>query len=1111
MSCSRPTTCLSVVAAVALVAVVRCAGTGPEAASRVTSTSQDAFGARGTETSSTLGFDVVSRTKDVAGEVASSSGGEFADFGKPCGQNGDCSSGFCVDGPKGSVCTKPCLDHCPDGYVCKGVQSGGADVAFLCVPRGGALCTPCVDDLQCNGGACAFIDGTGACSVTCTGDTNCPPQYVCRELTALAAQPGATAATFMGCVPPNGTCSCDAKTVGLKRTCFHKSELGSCAGVEACDAESGWVGCDAKLPSAESCNGIDDDCDGLIDEGLPATVPCQNTVDTVGVCDGVSVCAGTSGWVCQAAAPVPEKCNYLDDDCDGLIDEPSVIGGKYLALEHCGSCGHSCLGTVPHGVPACIDAPDGPRCGVASCDAGYFAVGGIQCLPELQDTCQACSAPEQCYYPGAACLLLEDGSFCTKPCSADADCPSGTSCVAVSGFGTQCVPSTGSCTCDGKNLALKRECTKTTGGNGGPLVTCKGAESCTAGGWGACELPSETCNGVDDDCDGVLDDGFRDPVTGKYGTDAHCGQCGNGCLALVFANAHGACNAGLPVPACTMVCDPGHVDVDQNPTTGCECLILGDTDVPHDGDANCDGVDGEVDNAIFVAKGGSDANAGTRAAPVLTVQKGIALAKAQKKRDVYVATGVYVESIVLVAGVSVYGGYSADGFSAHDPEVFETAILGVAPTAALPGAVNALGIGGTAGATRIDGFTIFGADGQGEGASSYAVYLRDATHGVRVSGCRVIAGDGTVGADGSAGTNGASGKAGKAGVAAKDIATATCSASHHNAGGGGASGTCGGTDVSGGGGGTAICPDYDTSGTQPKSDPISQTATAAEGGGAGKNTGAGAGGVPGYDNGIFDVTSSCGTCHIPPDGKDNVGGVGKNGAVGSAGAAGSPCSDGDGSVSNGLWTPASGGSAQAGSHGGGGGGGGAAGGVETLGCGASVMKYTDIGGSGGGGGSAGCGGTAGGGGGGGGGSFGIFVVFTAPPTSLPGLDQNVIFRGRGGNGGHGGSGGVGGFGGSGGNGGASGASGGWITFCAGNGGQGGDGGAGGSGGGGAGGCGGAAYGIFVSGQAGVSLAAYKNDNSAPASGGAGSGGPGGVSLGNAGPKGASGSNAAFNF
>lgn len=58
------------------------------------------------------------------------------DFGDACLENTDCSSGYCIEGPSGSVCTRTCVDACPDGWDCRAVQIAGADIVLLCVPTG---------------------------------------------------------------------------------------------------------------------------------------------------------------------------------------------------------------------------------------------------------------------------------------------------------------------------------------------------------------------------------------------------------------------------------------------------------------------------------------------------------------------------------------------------------------------------------------------------------------------------------------------------------------------------------------------------------------------------------------------------------------------------------------------------------------------------------------------------------------------------------------------------------------------------------------------------------------------------------------------------------------
>jgi hypothetical protein len=76
--------------------------------------------------------------------------------------------------------------------------------------------------------------------------------------------------------------------------------------------------CTPGAPAAESCNNIDDDCDGSIDEGQTTCGlgACQVTVDS---------CVNGQAQVCVPGNPTPEDmCNGIDDDCDGVIDQGRI-------------------------------------------------------------------------------------------------------------------------------------------------------------------------------------------------------------------------------------------------------------------------------------------------------------------------------------------------------------------------------------------------------------------------------------------------------------------------------------------------------------------------------------------------------------------------------------------------------------------------------------------------------------------------------------------------------------------------------------------------------------------------------------------------------------------
>ena len=146
------------------------------------------------------------------------------------------------------------------------------------------------------------------------------------------------------CLPVSGACDCGPSSVGRPVACRNTNAFGTCWGTEVC-GPGGPSACDAPAAALEICNAVDDDCDGLIDDldpsvdtsslpDDPAYPACQ--IGEADNCRGEWRCS-ESAWMCMPGAPASETCDGLDNDCDGQIDQPFVDDmGQYLTGEHCG-------------------------------------------------------------------------------------------------------------------------------------------------------------------------------------------------------------------------------------------------------------------------------------------------------------------------------------------------------------------------------------------------------------------------------------------------------------------------------------------------------------------------------------------------------------------------------------------------------------------------------------------------------------------------------------------------------------------------------------------------------------------------------------------------------
>jgi hypothetical protein len=508
-----------------------------------------------------------------------------------------------------------------DGYVSDGSCGVGVcgapnNTPSTCV---GGVETPCQlgpqdepTDATCDGldGDCdSSIDEDYVIDNTCglgVCQTNNTPSS-CAGGTETACQPGTPTET------PEATC-----TDGIDNDCDGDADSADLADCPDIDGDGdGWTpgagDCDDTDPNVypgapRICDGKDSNCDGRLDVA--------NDFDDDN--DGVAKCAND----CDDNDPNnypgnTENCiDGQDNDCDSLVDtnDPDCPDCTPTGLPdtNCDGVDDDCDGTPDQGY-----VPTPTTCGQGECASN---TGELQCQAGTEvDTCDplAGAAPEICADPG---LLDEDCDGLANENDPDCDCTltglPDTNCDGIdddcNGFPDDGYVSDASC---GLGVCGAPNNTPSTCGGGVETACQPGPQN---------EPTDVTCDGLDGDCDGSIDE--------DYVIDAACGigVCKtNNTPSSCAGGVETACQPGTPTETPEATCDDGldnDCDGDADSADVVDCPdIDGDGDgwTPGEGDCDdtdpnvypgapriCDGKDSNCDGRLDVANDFDDDNDG---------------------------------------------------------------------------------------------------------------------------------------------------------------------------------------------------------------------------------------------------------------------------------------------------------------------------------------------------------------------------------------------------------------------------------------------------------------------------------------------------------------------
>lgn len=339
-----------------------------------------------------------------------------------CGDDGGSSDG----GLDGSVTCRTDAE-CDDGVFCNGVEScdpsAGAADARGCV-QGEA---PCTGDEVCDaeGERCAT-----PCDIDDDMDDDGEPSTLCGGLDCDDDDPSVFPGNTEICDDAGRDEDCDADTFGFRDQDSDGYPDATCCNGDTCGTDCNDLQANVHPGEAESCDGLDNDCNGAIDDGLASSSTwypdCDG--DLFGDTDGstVEACARPPGtpddctdggvWVddgtdCDDSRAgvnpsAPEICDGVDTDCNGSPDAPDEDDDEDgYGDSFCG--GPDCRDWNPDINPGASELCDGidsdcDGAGEDDDDDGFLAVGEACSGGDLADLPRTdCDDDDPTEYVGA--------------------------------------------------------------------------------------------------------------------------------------------------------------------------------------------------------------------------------------------------------------------------------------------------------------------------------------------------------------------------------------------------------------------------------------------------------------------------------------------------------------------------------------------------------------------------------------------------------------------------------------------------------------------------------------------------------------------------------------
>ncbi len=352
--------------------------------------------------------------------------------------------------------------------------------------------------------------------------------------------------------------------------------------------------------ASEACDEVDNNCNGSVDEGVTQTFYRDDDRDGYGTTTSTEACTPPTGYTVQTGdcddsdtayhprAPETDCTDPNDYNCDGSVGAVDNDRDGYFACEECDD---RAAAVNPVAAELCNGVDD--NCDdVIDTDAinrgTYYTDADGDTYGDSSTGVEACDAPEGTVAAGGDC---DDSLSTYHPGADESDCADSND--------YNCDGSVGYDDADGDGFAACQECDDTNSAINSSAI--------------------EVCDGVDNNCDGTIDEGggsstsawYLDLDGDGYGDDAHTST---ECIAPDgYVAANGDCDDLDDAfhPGATEDCtDPtdyncdgstGYADADSDGSAACEDCDDTNAEAYPGGVEVCDGADNDCDTTVDVA------------------------------------------------------------------------------------------------------------------------------------------------------------------------------------------------------------------------------------------------------------------------------------------------------------------------------------------------------------------------------------------------------------------------------------------------------------------------------------------------------------------------------